>query len=219
MTTRLAAAILALAGTPAFAHRLDEYLQATILSVEKNRLEAQMTLTPGVAVFPLLIAAIDRDGNGMISEAERNAYASKVLQDLSLSIDGHRLTPRLLSARFPAVDQMREGRGEIQLDFDAHLPDGGRDRKLTFENRHQSGISAYLVNCLVPRDPDIRISTQNRNYSQSFYELNFTQAGARSGLLSLARLQGAEKPLETIALILAAWLALLLDRTVAPKRE
>ncbi len=50
--TMSAAAILVLAGTPAFAHRLDEYLQGTIISVEKNRVDFQMTLTPGVAVFP-----------------------------------------------------------------------------------------------------------------------------------------------------------------------
>ncbi len=200
MRTRLAAAILALAGTPAFAHRLDEYLQGTIISVEKNRLEAHMTLTPGVAVFPLLIAAIDTDANGVISETEQQAYALNVLRDLSLSIDGHRLTPRLLSAQFPALDEMREGRGEIQLDFDADLPDGGRDRKLTLENHHQSRISAYLVNCLVPRDPDIRIVAQNRNYSQSLYELDFAQAGERSGV---------EKPLGTVALLVVAWLALL----------
>ena len=53
MKTRLAAAgaILLLAGTPASAHRLDEYLQATTISVEKDRVQAQIRLTPGVAVF------------------------------------------------------------------------------------------------------------------------------------------------------------------------
>ena len=108
-----AAALLALAGTPATAHRLDEYLQGTILSVEKNRIQAQMTLTPGVAVFPLLLAGMDTDANGIISDAEQRAYASRILRDLSLTIDGSRLTANLLSIRFPAIDEMREGRGEI----------------------------------------------------------------------------------------------------------
>lgn len=56
------------------------------------------------------------------------------------------------------------------------------------------------MNCLVPRDPDIRIVAQNRNYSQSLYELDFAQAGERSGV---------EKPLGTVALLVVAWLALL----------
>ena len=212
MRAGLAAAILTVAATPACAHRLDEYLQGTIISIEKNRVEAQMTLTPGVAVFPSLIANIDTDANGVISETEQHAYALSVLRDLALSIDGHRLTPRLLSARFPAVDEMREGRGEIQLDFGADLPDGGSDRKLTLENHHQRWISAYQVNCLVPRDPEIRIRAQNRNFSQSFYELDFVQAGVRSSLQSLAGSPGAPKWLGTVALLLVPWVASLWRR-------
>jgi len=65
------------------------------------------------------------------------------------------------------------------------------------------------VNCLVPRDPDIRILAQNRNYSQSFYELDFVQAGGRSNSLTVAWMQGIRQPLGTVALLLFAWLALL----------
>jgi hypothetical protein len=73
---------------------------------------------------------------------------------------------------------MKEGSGEIQLEFSAELPRGGRNRALTLENHHQSGISAYLVNSLVPKDPEIRITAQNRNYSQSFYRLEYEQKDA-----------------------------------------
>jgi hypothetical protein len=225
MRPGLAAAILVVAATPAGAHRLDEYLQSTIISLEKNRVEAQMTLTPGVAVFQSVISHIDTDANGVISQAEQHAYAVSVLRDLALSIDGHRLTPRLLSARFPAVEEMREGRGVIELDFDADLPSGGSERRLTLENHHQSAMSAYQVNCLVPRDPDIRIRAQNRNYSQSFYELDFLQAGARSSLLSLPWLPGAREWLVAVALLLVPWLALLWrrhlsqDRHLGPRRR
>jgi len=101
----------------ASAHRLDEYLQGTILSVDKNRMDAQIVLTPGVAVFPEVIADIDTNGDGTISDAEQRAYAAKVLGDLSIAIDGEPLTPRIYSMRFPAIDDMKEGRGEIQLQF------------------------------------------------------------------------------------------------------
>ncbi len=76
--------------------------------------------------------------------------------------------PRLLSSG-----------GEIQIEFSANLPAGGSNRKLVFENHHQSRIAAYL-NCLVPRDPNIRILAQNRNENQSFYELSYVQAEAGS---------------------------------------
>jgi hypothetical protein len=170
-------AILVLAAMPAFAHRLDEYLQGSLVSVEKNQLRVQMTLTPGVAIFPQLFSSIDTNSDGVISDAEKRAYASRVLNDLSLSIDGYGLMPRLQSVQFSSTDDMKEGLDEIHLEFNADLPAGGRARKLVFDNRHQSRIAAYQVNCLVSRDPDIRIQAQDRNESQSHYELKFEQTG------------------------------------------
>jgi hypothetical protein len=186
MRTRRAAAgaILLLVGTAASAHRLDEYLQATTISVEKDRVHAQIRLIPGVVVFPNVLANIDTDADGVISEAEQRAYAERVLGDLSLTIDGDRLQLRLVSSKFAEIEEMKEGRGDIQLEFDADVSSGGPNRRLIFENQHQSRIAAYLVNCLVPRDPDIRVTAQNRNYQQSFYQLDYARADIRSGPLS-----------------------------------
>ena len=100
---------------------------------------------------------------------------------VSLRIDGHALKPQLLSMHFPATEEMKDGIGEIRIEFQAELPLGGLNRTLTFENHHQSRIAAYEVNCLVSRDPDIRIMAQKRNYTQSFYQLDYVQAGVRSG--------------------------------------
>ncbi len=85
MKTRLFAAgvILLLVGAPASAHRLDEYLQATTISVEKDRVQAEIRLTPGLAVFRRVLAYIDTDANGVISGAEQRAYAERVRLDLS----------------------------------------------------------------------------------------------------------------------------------------
>ena len=182
MKTRLAAtcAILFFVGTSASAHRLDEYLQATTISVEKDRVQAQIRLTPGVTVFPAVLAIIDTDGDGVISEAEQRTYAGRVLGDLSLTIDGDRLQLRLVSSKFARLDEMKEGQGEIQLEIEADVSSGGPNRKLVFENHHQSRIAAYLVNCLISRDPAIRITAQNRNYEQSFYQLDYVQIDVRS---------------------------------------
>ena len=125
-----AAAILALVGIPAYPHRLDEYLQATIFSVEKDRIEGTMILTPGVAVFPVLFSNIDANTDGIISQTEEYAYAERVLHDLSLSIDGHRLTLQLVSIRFATRDEMQEGLGQILLEFYTALPPGGRTRNV-----------------------------------------------------------------------------------------
>lgn len=219
MRRKLTAAILVVAGMPAFGHRLDEYLQGTILSVQKGRLQAQITLTPGVIVFPFLISSIDINVDGVISETEQRSYAGRVLRDLSLTIDGQRLTPQLRSMRFPTVDEMKEGRGEIQIDFNADLPPGGRNRELILENHHQSRIAAYQVNCLVPSDPDIRITAQTRNYTQSFYRLEYEQANLRSASLSLALWPGRLGWLGTIALLTIALLLLTRLAFLWRKRE
>lgn len=206
MKLRLAAAgaILLLAGTPASAHRLDEYLQATTISVEKDRVQAQIRLTSGVAVFPTVLESIDTDADGVISEAEQRAYAQRVLGDLSLTIDGDRLQLRLVSMKFATIEEMKEGSGEIQLEFDAEVSSIGLNRRLIFENQHQSGIAAYLVNCLVPRDPDIRITAQNRNYEQSFYQLDYVEAEVRSGPQSSAWWSSSRGWLGAAALLLFA---------------
>ena len=187
MNTRLVAtaAVLLLLGAPASAHRLDEYLQATIISVEKDHIQASMRLIPGVAVSSVVLASIDTNWDGVISEAEQRTYAERVLRDLSLTVDGKSASPTLVSQKFPATEEIKEGLGEIQIEFTVDLARGGPERRIIFENHHQNEISAYLVNCLVPRDPSIRILTQNRNELQSFYQLDYAQAGSSSDLTSL----------------------------------
>ena len=66
MKTKLAAAaaIFLLLAIPAFPHRLDEYLQATILSIEKDRVQALVRLISGVAVSSVVLASIDTDADG-----------------------------------------------------------------------------------------------------------------------------------------------------------
>jgi hypothetical protein len=214
MKTRLAAAcaILLAIGTPASAHRLDEYLQATTISVEQRRVQAQMHLTPGVAVFRKVLASIDTNADGVISAAEQRAYAKRVLRDLSLTIDGNRLRLRLVSWKFAQTAEMKAGRGDIQIEFDAEVPRSKRNRRLILENHHQSRIAVYLVNCLVPRDPAIQVTAQHRNYQQSIYELDYVQDGAPSAPPALAWHSGGQGWLGAVALLLIAPLAWLRRR-------
>ena len=201
--------------TPARAHRVDEYLQAIILAVEKDGMRADMFLTPGVAVLPTILADIDSDGDGVLSSAEQRAYAARVLRDLSITLNGERLSPRLVAMEFPDLEETKAGRGDIHLEFSAAWPRDGRDGRLTLENQHHAAIAAYQVNCLIPSDPEIRIGAEQRNYSQSTYEVRFTQTGARSASprlgrgLTVGRCLGAGA---VLLLIGAAWRIFRLPR-------
>ena len=191
---------------PAFAHRVDEYLQATTISVEKERVLAQIRLTPGTEVFPTVLAAIDTDRDGVLSSAEQRTYAQHVLGDLSLSVDGERLALRLLASSFSDLDAMRDGRGVIQIEFEAAVPRGGSDRRLVFENHHFGRIADYLVNALVPSDPAISIRSQSRDSLQSRFQLDYGQAGARPGPSSLGWWAGVRAWLGALVLLPVAWL-------------
>jgi hypothetical protein len=217
--TLAAAVVLVWVAAPVFAHRLDEYLQDATVSLEQGRVSVQMRLTPGVGVLHTILATIDTDADGVISETEQRAYVQRVLRDLSLSVDGRPLTPRLRSATFPTVDDMKEGVGEILLDFDAPVPPGGSERRLVFENHHDRGVAAYLVNCLVPKDPTIRVESQSRSYDQSFYRLDYVQPRDRSGALAPASWSTLRLWVAANALVLFVWLASVVRRRRRPTHD
>jgi len=203
MKTTLAAAgaMLLSVATTALAHEVDEYVQATTIAVEKGRVRLEMRLLPGIDVYPAVRAAIDADGDGAFSEAEQRAYVERVLRDLSLGVDGAPLALRLVGSTFASTEELRRGRGEIVLDFEARIPPGGGDRRLTFENHHLSQVAAYLVNALVPSDPDISITRQTRSYDQSSYRLDYAQAGAAPAPVSTAGWSGTPEWLGAAALL------------------
>ena len=136
-----------------------------------------MRLIPGILVSPSVIAAIDSDGDGALSESEERAYAKRVLGDLSITLDGKSVQPTLLSWSFPESAQLREGLGEIHieyaLNYAADSSHGGRNRSLILTNHHLNQKSVYLVNVLAPENRSIQILAQKRNEQQSVYELDY----------------------------------------------
>jgi len=210
MRTKLAAGLLLILGVPAFAHRLDEYLQATIITLERNQVELFMRLVPGVAVAASVVGNIDKNGDGAISGLEQRAYAEQVLRDLSITIDGIRLNPQMTSVTFPTVDAINQGLGEIQFELSAPLPPAATaKRTLAVENHHQNGISAYLVNCLVPRDGDLRVTAQNRNQNQSGYRLDYIQSSALSRAPRAGLFSGTQRSWDMAVLIALLGFAIL----------
>lgn len=208
--------VLLLISTSARAHRLDEYLQATTFSLEKDRVQAQIRLTAGVAVFSRVMSAIDTDGDGVLSTREQRSYAESVLRDLSLAMDGERLKLALISTSFPDTDAMKQGLGEIVIEFGAALSHGGAERRLVFVNQHQKPIGTYLVNCLVPRERGTLITGQRRNYEQSRYELTYSQSTSTP---SERRAEGHSWLWPLVLLLLAGGAVLLRQRCCSLSRN
>jgi hypothetical protein len=166
--------LLLVLATDASAHRLDEYLQATRVSVATNRIDLSLNLTPGVAVADQVLVVIDKDRNGRVSKKEVTAYAQRVLKDIRIRLDEKVLAPSLVDASFPALHEVRGGLGVIRVKATAPIGRLSVGRHaLSLTNTHLPAISVYLVNALVPKDPAIKITKQIRDELQRDYRLEF----------------------------------------------
>src|SRR5947208_17070076 len=101
--------LLALLALPSavFAHRDDQYLQATLVAIEPSGVRLQINLTPGVAVAEQVLAQIDRDRDDAISKNEAAAYAKLLKRDLTLRIDGRKLELKLTASEFVSPAELR----------------------------------------------------------------------------------------------------------------
>jgi nickel/cobalt transporter (NicO) family protein len=188
VTTRLRCLplLLALVAFPSavFAHRDDQYLQATLVAIEPDGVRLQINLTPGVAVAEQVIALIDRDRDGAISKNEAAAYAESLRRDLTLGVDGRKLELKLTASELVPPAELRTGSGTIQMEFSASFGAlAAGPHRLTLENRHSTRISVYLINAARPRFATVEIIKQKRNDNQSAGEIEFTFHPFRSSVL------------------------------------
>ena len=95
--------------TPALAHRLDGYLQASVIALESRDLTITLSMTPGHDIADRIIALIDGDRDGTLSESEMGAYADTVVSDLSLVIDGKGIPMTIDSVGMPSVPALKDG--------------------------------------------------------------------------------------------------------------
>ncbi len=183
------------------AHRLDEYLQATLIGVTRNHVELEVSLTPGVAVLPAVMARIDKDADGWVSPEEEQAYVREVVRDVELRVDGNDVPLQMIGSEFPSLQAMREGLGTIRLNlraaYSGHELTG---HELRFENRHMPGVSVYLVNCLASRDTSFWAGSPERDEAQRSIRFRYSFAAtnewpasgafwmAEIGILSSGRL-------------------------------
>jgi hypothetical protein len=162
----------------AAAHRLDEYLQATLIGVTPDGIDVEIQLTPGGAMLPVWMAVIDQDGDGRISPGEERAYVGRVAREIELRVDGVPAPLSLIESSFPALEAMRAGLGTIRIKL--HAARSGHE--LRFENRHLPQVSVYLVNCLADPSNGLVVGRQERDEAQRSIAFEYSfGAGAIPG--------------------------------------
>jgi hypothetical protein len=204
---------LSIAGV-AEGHRLDEYLQATLIGVTRDGIELEIQLTPGVAMLPVLMAVIDQDRDGRISPEEERAYVSRVLRDVELRADGVPAPLLIIESKFPTLEAMREGLGTIVI----KLRSARSGHELRFENRHLPQVSAYLVNCLADLSDGLVVGKQRRDEAQRSIEFEYSfVAGAEPGPRAVWIALGPFWP-AAIGILLVARMGVLIYRAKQNKR-
>jgi nickel/cobalt transporter (NicO) family protein len=172
--------VATLTAQEASAHPIDEYVQNTYIDLAPDTTTLQIDLTPGVLVAPEVVALIDADGDGEISEAEGEAYAKDaVLRDVSLAVEGEPQSLTLVDSSFPTPLDMGAGMGTIRLwvapEAPADSSPGGHS--LSYRNDHEPVKSKYLVNAFKASD-EVEISHQDRDELQNGNRVDYTTASA-----------------------------------------
>jgi hypothetical protein len=156
------------------AHRLDEYLQATRVAIERDRVTVEIDLTPGASLAAKVVGWMDTNGDGQLSSNEHAAYAQQVIESVTLSLDGQPGRLTLIDSVFPQPGEIAEGTGTVRLRATAKMSNVASGRHvLMISNAHHPETSVYLVNALVPADHRITIASQRRDPAQQALTLEY----------------------------------------------
>ncbi len=202
----------------ALAHRTDEYLHAAFVGIRPAEVELYLSLTPGASVAAAVLAEMDTDHDGRISEAEQRTYAEFILSRLRLDLDETPKQPRLNSIRFPEMAALQDGTGVVELRATlSTAPFSAGSHHLRLRNQHTNHTTVYLANALQPETREIEILRQTRDLTQSDLLIQFAAHPLQSGpVVARSKSKHPWLPL-AVALILA--LALIPALRAQPKRS
>src|SRR5262249_17978232 len=117
---------------------------------------------------------INTSHHGSISDSEARAYATQLLKEVVLDLDGHPQRLSLVRTEFPSFREMNEGVGTIRIEAVAVCASTPGNHVLAFQNNHRNDITVYLVNALRPANRNVEISGQRRDPLQRGIQLQFT---------------------------------------------
>ncbi len=162
----------------ALAHPLDVYLQATYITVAPSEIVVELNLTPGVLVAPEVLAHLDADGDGQITDAEGRAYVDTLLRDVVLQVDEQPLALTVTKIDMPAYLNLQAGYGTIRV-FTTATPAAGLTgtHQIAYANNNAPTGVAYQVNTFVDTGAAITLGKQNRDDIQQRLTVDYAIGG------------------------------------------
>ncbi len=165
----------------ALAHPIDEYLQSAYIELASNHVTVEINLTPGVLVAPGVMQLIDTDGDGTFSHSEGQTYATRVLHDVSLALDGQIVQMSVNDVQMPDPLIMKAGGGEIRVTMAAVVsPKVAISHRLVFTNSHAPVKSAHQVSTLKPDANQFVIIDQKRSATSDSIAIDYQLAQSAS---------------------------------------
>lgn len=158
------------------AHPLDEFYQATFITIVPNRITMQIELYTGVLVASQILPMIDTNQDDIISEAEGQAYADFFLDDVVFEIDGTPTPLTVTDIEMPSPLDLKAGVGVIRFNLYTDLPPDHRGQhQFFYDNKHRSDLnSIYAVNALRDAANWVEINNQDRDVFQASLTLDYT---------------------------------------------
>ena len=164
----------------ALAHPLDVYLLYSYITVSPTQIVVELDMSPGVLIAPGLLPELDTNGDQQISDAEGQAYVSKVLPNLLLQVDGKPLSLALTKFDMPDYLITQSGYGTMRI-FMAATLDGGMmtgTHTIYFNNNFAPKGAAYQVNTFVDKGVPITLGKQNRDSIYQSMTVDYTIGSA-----------------------------------------
>ncbi|MDP9766129.1 hypothetical protein [Deinococcus enclensis] len=133
-------------GAPAGAHPVDEVVQGAYLTLIPGKVQLELDVTPGQAVSSTVIKALDANSDGRISTSEARSYATRVLNQSTLTLGGTPVRWTLDRVEVPVVPHLKVGGGILKIYAFAPRADRAGVQTLTYQNRYQPAKSQWTAN-------------------------------------------------------------------------
>lgn len=155
------------------AHQIDEYVGVTLVEVQRDRIRAFLSLTPGSDIAAGVIAAIDTNRDGRFSDQEVADYAREMSDGVTIALDAARLPTRLIATTVPPPEDLHSGQAIIRLTLESTPPPQRPGRHSLEISNANRALTVLLANALVPPDPHVRILQQSRDWYQRRLEITY----------------------------------------------
>ncbi len=160
-----AAACLLLLPDWAAAHPVDEAVQSAYLTLARGEVRLELDLTPGTAVAAALLSSLDANTDQHVDDAEAQAYALRVLQQSSLSLDGVTTAWRLEKVSVPPYQGLKLQGDTLRIFAAAGRAERAGAHTLRYANHYEPAKSQCIANVFIQAGEGWRYRVERQQHS------------------------------------------------------